>query len=343
MKRSLALLMAVLTALSVCACSIVPADKPVSATYAQAFRSMSMPEGSFDEDTVCFYRTLDGEHDFGLLSEADMLAYDDGGFTPRMTFYDKFFDTDALWIIANCVSYALKSGYTRFSLSPAGTDGESMNEAVNYLKYAFPYCSIQSALAYTATTPVGREAPFYLVVVKNEYWERDDEKDRQAYDAAAALVKEASQHTLSEPEMAVVLYAAVLDRITENHGESSGNSVIYDTLTGNDTGVYGYALTLAYLYERAGFKSLIISSYTSDGSVYWWVIARVNGKYYNFDPFMDYMFYNEGRREEERLYFCGISTDALVSQSIYQKYRVDGIMPECTSMLAEEFAEKSEF
>lgn len=336
MKRILSLLLCALLILPLCACGEKP-EQGERLSWQTAFRESTLPDGEVPADCVAFYK-VDEKGGISVtnvpLQEVTEYA---AGLTaiPRTRYFEKFLPENLLPLLP-ILDYAVAHSYCRMSVPTTDFGGDDINAHARYLRYMYRIngSGVGGLSVRSFELEDGRTRNYVLVTLAGMEVRGMMPKYLEAIEAAQRIVSEAPQG-LSERDRALYFYHYLTENVRydeDSYYEKGGWNLLYDTLVKHKTVCAGYTEALYYLYNLSGIECFTIEGYIADGlgtgGYHIWNVAKIDGKYYQFDSTWD-----EGVPPSQYRYF-GVS--AADMQSYYER-DVETVAseycPDCTDSL----------
>lgn len=235
--------------------------------------------------------------------------------------------------IYNAYLYGMEHGYIYFELFVEDGDKD-----FSYIREAV---SLDSPFLQQNINRYGEriyeQAPHYLgdrITVNMDQFSLDGlERKKALLDICRQIVADMPQTCVTQWEKAEYLYRYVCDHLEYvDYEDMSNGDYLYDAVTAGKTLCDGYSNMLSLLFNLAGIESCEAMGYKvqdlsgvtrEQAGGHTWVVAKLDGKYYNFDPTWED---TKGGQWGSSLLYFGFS-DRLAPV----KYlRCEGMRPKCT-------------
>jgi transglutaminase-like putative cysteine protease len=228
------------------------------------------------------------------------------------------------------LDYAVVNGCSRFCFPASTVTYTMIRQASRYLSYSYDIndkCRI-NPLTVQRVALGDAEVNFLMITVLGMECSGSVDKYREGLAAAQAVV-DAMPEGLDEQGKMLYLYKYLCDNVRYSYGlyyESNDVSLLYDALVLHSTVCAGYAEGLFVLCNLAGLDCFILSGEVGPlgdiNDLHAWNIARVDGKYYEFDATWD-----EGKPPERYVWY-GMSEDyARISHAKLRSFEAEILPP----------------
>ena len=304
-------------------------------SWATAFHDSSVPEGALSADCVAFLRKRgDGKQEvFNVLREE--IYANPPERLPRTHFFEQFMPQEMIDELLPVLDYAVVNSCSRFCLPASSVSYKMIRQASRYLSYSYDINDKRRI----DPLPVGsfslEEGTLSFLMITVTGMENGGSVDhyREGLAAAQAVV-DAMPRDLDEPGKMLYLYKYVCDNVRYNYGmyyEWNDWSFLYDALVLHSTICAGYAEALFVLCNLAGLDCFILTGEVGPlgdaDDLHAWNIARVDGKYYEFDATWD------ERMPPEHYLWYGMSEDyARVSHAKLRSFEAEILPPHPDSL-----------
>ena len=306
-----------------------------SISWSAAFHDSSVPEGTLTADSAAFLRKNgDGTVDVFNVPLDEVLA-NRPAYPPRSHFFEQYMPQELNDELMPILDYAVVNGCSRFCFPARSVTYSMIRKASRYLNYTYninDHCRIDPLTVQRFSTEDG-DGNFLMITVLGMENGGSVDKYRAGLAAAQAVV-DAMPEGLDEQGKMLYLYKYMCDNVRYNYGmyyEWNEASLLYDALVLHSTVCAGYAEGLQVLCALAGIDGFVLTGEVGlpgdSNDLHAWNIARVDGKYYEFDATWD-----EGKRVER--YFCyGMSESfARVSHSKPRSFELEVMPPHPDSL-----------
>ncbi len=358
MKRTLAILLALLLLLCACGTQATPettqraateavteqteeisttaaeaAETRAALSWSKAFRSKKMPEEELHMDEAAFYSINDaGEITIVNVPKQEILADMKENPFPRSHHYEQYMTEEGLAILPY-LDYAMSYGYSRICVPTTEFHGGSV--AAGAVELNRMYRTNNGGLTgLSATTVQEGDTAYDCVLICVQGLEKPNavKYHLEGLQAAKKVVEEMPKN-LSEYDRALYLYRYLTENVRYHYDDYYKQDwyLCYDALVEGKTVCAGYTEALYYLYNLAGIECLTQEGIIAgEGPEAWhiWNVARVDGSWYLFDSTWDEglpaSYYN----------FFGISDETMQSYAVRHiiAYDVEHCPP-CTESL----------
>ena len=272
----------------------VPRDRSLDLSWAQAFRSSKLPEGSLSPEEIAFY-SVDDDGAVSIVNVPKTEVYqsvESMGALPRTRYYEQFMP-EQLESLYPVLDYAMAHDYCRFSIPTTQFNGQDIAFSAQYLRltYRINNTGIGALSVTSRELPDGETLDYVLVTLPGMDSRGRMAQYRQALARAREIVAEIPEGA-GEYDKALYLYQWLTDNVRYDYNDyyDSDWTLLYDTLIRKRTVCAGYAEALYVLYNLAGIECFTVDGYLNrpDGDGYHiWNVARIDGTYYQFDATWD--------------------------------------------------------
>ena len=311
-----------------------PTDRP-SISWKTAFRWPNAPTGYLTEDSVAFYRLDDEQEPWVevLTKEALERYMEDADPIPRTTHFDDELLEDIEGVMP-ALTYAFNHACPKLCFPSRDLTEEDILAAPVEI-----HINGQSLSAITVQTlPMddGKNLRFIQVSFNVLMRKNAVPRFREALQEAWRLVRELPED-YTDYQKAMHLYSYLADNVRYFSGDEATDyytgewDYLYDALIQKECVCSGYTEALYYLFNMAGLDCFEVSgdvrgNVQVNGHV--WNVAKLDGKYYQFDVTWD-----EGMPPELFRFFA-VSWEDM--NSYYPRYlhaRCADYCPDCDSSL----------
>ncbi len=228
-------------------------------------------------------------------------------------------------LIYNCYLYAMENRFIHFTVYVKNADRRFSN-ARKSLSLDSPFLeqnySDYERVSKQPINYLGERVTFSMDQFTDNRWEMKME----ALEKCREVVQNIPPEYQTQQAKMEYLYDYVCDNVEYVTYESMADeSYLYDAVCKGQTVCDGYSNMLSLLFRMIGVECCeVMGSNKEDQSGHTWVVAKLNGEFYNFDP----TFEDTCEKKTDRRLFFGFSDD-LLNVSV-----IGNQVPECedTSM-----------
>ena len=271
-----------------------------SISWAAAFRTNNVPEGSVAADSIAFLRSnSDGTMTVENVSIAEVLAAKQERM-PRSHYFEQYMPQVLIDELLPALDYATSHGFSRLCIPTTGFNYGTVEQAGRYLTrtYWINECKIGALSVRDLEQEDGSTLHFMLITIGG--MEARGVMDLYLEGMAAAEdIVDGMPKDLDEAEKMLYLYRWVADRVRYNNIEDpdayyTGNwCMLYDALVNHSTVCAGYSEALYVLCNLAGIDCIPMDGFVNaalGADSHAWNAARIDGTYYQFDATWDESF-----------------------------------------------------
>lgn len=285
---------------------------------------------SLPENSVRFY--IGEDQDETLLTVAEVMAYESPYAYCNSTWFRDQLEGEDLCIY-NAYLYAMEHGCNGFELYVADNekDFSFIREAVSldspFLEQNFNTDG-ESSVLWSANR-IGERVRFQIDHFNEAAWQNK----LLALEQCQRIVAGIPEDCVSQEQKMAYLYRYVCDSVEYTEYTSySGQAYLYDAVMKGQTNCDGYANMLSLLFHLIGVETCEAmgdnlgdaqTQQQSDEMGHTWVVAKLDGMFYNFDPTYEDTASEAG--ETAGLYFA--FSDELVDMKYVD---CDEMRPKCT-------------
>ncbi|MBQ4474213.1 MAG: hypothetical protein II930_07940 [Lachnospiraceae bacterium] len=298
-------------------------------SYADAFVSKNAPEGFATPDTIAFsYVDQDDNMVVENIAPSEVNAFVSAMEHPPRTYYFDKYIPEKLQSLFPILDYAMYYGYDKMCIPTTEFEGSNLFAVSKYLGliYLVNDNSVTGRTVSSFENEAGEKVNYVYVSIMG-MGRQQTEKYRTAIDEAKRIVATVPED-YNEYETAMYLYRYLTDHVEYNYFDyykGTDWNLLYDALIKGSTVCAGYNEAMYVLFNLAGIECFPITGYVYDdyhsndsttryNGGHGWNVAKLDGKYYEFDATWD-----AGRPMAEYLFFA-VSTEDLM---YYYPRRID--------------------
>ncbi len=315
-----------------------PAEPLPEITWAKAFRTKSVGEGSLDAEQIAFlFNGADGSLNVTNVSKEEVYANQPERL-PRTRYYEQFMAEALVEELLPAMDYAIAHGFSRLCIPTETFNYGDIYASAKYLgrTYITNLHGVGGLDITSFPREDGRTLTFVLVNMGGMEKGQLIEQYREAVAAAREIV-DAIPEGMTERERMLFLYQWLTDNVRYDYDDyymEQNWSLLYDALIRHCTVCAGYTEALYVLANLAGIDCFTVEGFviTREQSFdHIWNVARIDGQYYQFDATWD-----EGCQPAEYQYF-GVSSDYMLeNHTKYLTALSEEMLPPCPDSLMPE-------
>ena len=304
-------------------------------SWAKAFRTKQVPEGSVDAEHVAFlHRNGDGTMTVDNVP-LEELRDKQPARLPRTRYFEQFIPDALVEELMPAVDYAMANGYSRLCIPTARFTYGDINAVSRYLLQTYSVnCDNIGALNISSfPRDAGEPLTFVLITIGGMEKGQLIDQYREAVAAAEAIVDGMPEELDAWGKM-LYLYRWLTDNVRYDDNDyylTQNWCLLYDALIRHSTVCAGYTEALYVLANLAGIDCFCVEGFvnTAEQSLgHIWNVAKLEGTYYQFDATWD-----EGLCPAEYRFFGVSSTYMLEHHTKYLVAFSEEYLPPCPASL----------